>query len=211
MEVGPEIPRPISWWFWQGFHKGFTCRSQLISYWFCKKFLAVSIWKGLRALHTNFMLILKRTPQGFHVEFPIDSERNSLKDFIWKLTKNGSWQSSHCFWKECLSFQCGIGPEISIFYFEKDSLTISIWKFAKGSPKQNSIEFERNSWRFPYGNWEICRSISNKFWKELFKGSIWELTQCSPDQFPIDFERGSSRISYENCKGNVSWSVKGIL
>ena len=86
-----------------------------------------------------------------------------------------------------------------------------MWKWTRSFPDQIPIDVERNSLRFPYANWELCRPISLWFWKEFLKDSIWKLTQNSTDKFWIDLERDCLRISCGNSQQISDWLRKEFL
>ena len=120
------------------------------------------------------------------LQTPIDFRRNSSSPYA-------TWSDSISYW------------------FKKDFIHVPMWKWTRSFPDQIPIDVERNSLRFPYANWELCRPISHWFWKEFLKDSIWKLTQSSPDKFPIDFERNSLRISLGNWRGALQTNFPLIL
>ena len=116
-----------------------------------------------------------KVPMNSPIECPIDFASCSLR-FSYG---NWAWLSrppSYRFWKWFLwvsiwtltisspnlfpiipkGFHMGINRELSrpiSYRFWKELFWVLIWEFARSSPNQFPIYFERNSLRFPYGNW----------------------------------------------------------
>ena len=151
------------------------------------------------ALQTNLRLMLEESP--FCVS-------------MWKLTRGAGCPIpiSHRFWKEFLqvSIQTLTRVPQKFFRLWKEFLWVTIW--TRSSPDKFPTNFDRNSFRLPYGSWSGAprtnsplvlkdiplgfhlesdqvrpRPVSKWFWNEFLKLSTKELTRNSPQQFPLGF------------------------
>lgn len=131
------------------------------------------------ALWINFLLILKRISQGFHMAIDQELSRpisnwfrmEFLKVSIWKVTRSLHIKISipHCFEKE----------------IPKTSIVIVTRSF----PNHFSIDFWMNSLSFANGKWPgLYISFFNWFWKELHEGFHRDSDQKLSRPIPIDFQ-----------------------